>query len=113
MESETKIFTYYCQTIIPDLLKLSVFIFSYDKMLYWPNKPSDSCLLYLRVTFHTSEISKINLKKKEMYKNYWKNLLYLSNRKSTLQQLQLCSVVLIQILSEILVFIFFILLQDK
>lgn len=34
MEPETKVFTYYCQTIISDLLKMSVMIFSYDKVLY-------------------------------------------------------------------------------
>lgn len=34
MEPETKVFTYYCQTIILDLFKMSVMTFSYDKMFY-------------------------------------------------------------------------------
>lgn len=35
MEGETKVIhTYYCQTIIADLFKMSVMIFSCDKVLY-------------------------------------------------------------------------------
>lgn len=60
MDPETRVFIYFCQTIIPALLKMSVMMFSYDKMLYRPKETLDPCLLYLRVTFLTSEVSKIN-----------------------------------------------------
>lgn len=98
MEAETKVIhTCYCQTITPDLFKMSVMVFPCDKVLYWPEDSLDLSFLHLQVTLYTSEVSE-KTKGEKLLKGF---ILFVQQKGHCPV---LCSVVFVQSLAKMQVY---------